>query len=185
MPVQDEANVVTLGEGMTPLLCLASLEQANGFERLYVKEEGLNPTGSFKARGLSAAVSKAQELGVKSVAIPSAGNAAGALAAYGAAAGMQTYVFMPEDAPEINKVECAICGAHVYLVKGLISDAGKIVKTLGPGRGWFDISILQEWIFQTSIAPERRLQTFSGALVHAGYFSSTSFCGLRLRTLCD
>ncbi len=132
MPVQDEANVVTLGEGMTPLLCLASLEQANGFERLYVKEEGLNPTGSFKARGLSAAVSKAKELGVKSVAIPSAGNAAGALAAYGAAAGMQTYVFMPEDAPEINKVECAICGALVYLVKGLISDAGRIVKTLGP-----------------------------------------------------
>ncbi len=144
MPVQDQANVVTLGEGMTPLLRLASLERANGFEHLYVKEEGLNPTGSFKARGLSAAISKAKELRVATIALPSAGNAAGAAAAYRAAAGMQVYVFMPEDAPKINKLESAICGAHVYLVKGLISDAGKIVKALGPGRGWFDVSTLKE-----------------------------------------
>ncbi|MGB8648762.1 MAG: threonine synthase [Anaerolineae bacterium] len=144
MPVRNPANIVTLGEGMTPLLPLRRLGLAHGFASLYVKDEGLNPTGSFKARGLSAAVSKAQELGVRAVAIPSAGNAAGALAAYGTAAGMDTYVFMPEDAPTINKLESAICGAHVYLVKGLISDAAKIVRQFGPERGWFDVSTLKE-----------------------------------------
>jgi threonine synthase len=144
MPVRDEANIVTLGEGMTPLLHAKRLGGKHGFDRLFVKEEGLNPTGSFKARGLSAAVSRAKELGVTSIALPSAGNAAGAAAAYGAAAGFQTYVFMPEDAPEINKIESGICGAHVYLVKGLIGDAGRIVRELGPARGWFDVSTLRE-----------------------------------------
>jgi len=144
MPVRDEANIVTLGEGMTPLLRAARLGHRHGFEQLFIKEEGLNPTGSFKARGMSAAVSRAKELGVTSAAAPSAGNAAGALAAYGAAAGMQVFVFMPQDAPAINKMESHICGAHVYLVRGLISDAGRIVRELGPGRGWFDFSTFKE-----------------------------------------
>jgi threonine synthase len=144
LPVRDEANIVTLGEGMTPLLTAKRLGRNVDFDQLFIKEEGLNPTGSFKARGLSAAVSRAKELGVKTIALPSAGNAAGAAAAYGTAAGMQTYVFMPEDAPEINKVESAISGAHVFLVKGLISDAGKIVSELGLQRGWFDVSTLKE-----------------------------------------
>ncbi len=144
LPVRDEANIVTLGEGMTPVLHARHLGHANNFDSLFIKEEGLNPTGSFKARGLSAAVSRAQELGVTAIALPSAGNAAGAAAAYGAAAGIQTYVFMPQDAPEINQVESAICGAHVYLVRGLISDAGQIVRSLASRRQWFDLSTLRE-----------------------------------------
>lgn len=144
LPVRAETNIVTLGEGMTPLLQVKRLGHETGFEGLYVKEEGLNPTGSFKARGLSAAVSRAKELGIRTIAVPSAGNAAGAAAAYGAAAGLQTYVFMPEDAPEINKIESSICGAHVYLVKGLIGDAGNIVRELGRRRQWFDLSTLKE-----------------------------------------
>lgn len=144
LPIRDPNNIVTLGEGSTPLLHARRLGRLHGFDELYVKEEGLNPTGSFKARGLSAAVSRAKELGVSSVAVPSAGNAAGALAAYGAAAGMQVYVFMPQDAPEINKLESAITGAHVYLVNGLINDAGRIVRTLAPTRGWFDVSTCKE-----------------------------------------
>ncbi len=144
LPVRDEANIVTLGEEMTPLLHAKRLGREYGFGDLYVKEEGLNPTGSFKARGLSAAVSRAKELGVGAIAIPSAGNAAGAAAAYGAAAGMQTFVFMPEDAPEINKIESSICGAHVHLVRGLISDAANIVRQLGREREWFDLSTLKE-----------------------------------------
>lgn len=144
LPVRDETNVVTLGEGGMPLLHAATLGRALGFEHLYIKEEGLNPTGSFKARGMATAVSRARELGVTRMATPSAGNAAGALAAYGAAAGVQTYVFMPRDAPEINKLESFITGAQVYLVNGLINDAGKIVKTLAPERGWFDVSTLKE-----------------------------------------
>jgi threonine synthase len=144
LPVRDETNIVTLGEGMTPLLHVKRLGREYGFGDLYVKEEGLNPTGSFKARGLSAAVSRAKELGVRAIAIPSAGNAAGAAAAYGAAAGMQTFVFMPEDAPEINKIESSICGAQVYLVSGLISDAANIVRQLGREREWFDLSTLKE-----------------------------------------
>jgi threonine synthase len=144
MPVRQEANIVTLGEGMTPLLRASRLGRRYGFEQLFIKEEGLNPTGSFKARGMSAALSRARELGVTSVATPSAGNAAGALAAYGAAAGIETSVFMPADAPEINKLESHVCGARVYLVKGLISDAAKVVQAAGPQRGWFDVSTLKE-----------------------------------------
>lgn len=144
LPVRDPNNIVTLGEGETPLLCAHRLGRLHGFAELYFKEEGLNPTGSFKARGLSAAVSRAKELGVTTVAAPSAGNAAGALAAYGAAASLQVYVFMPQDAPEINKLESSITGAHVYLVNGLIGDAGKIVRTLAPTRGWFDVSTCKE-----------------------------------------
>ena len=144
MPVRDEANLVSLGEGMTPLLRAERLGRAYGFERLFIKEEGLNPTGTFKARGMSAAVSRARELGLRSLAAPSAGNAAAALAAYGAKAGIETWVFMPADAPEINKIESAVCGARVFLVEGLISDAAKIVQQAGPKHGWFDFSTLKE-----------------------------------------
>src|SRR5512142_512514 len=144
MPIRDEANVVTLGEGYTPLLEARKLGNRFGAQNLYIKEEGLNPTGSFKARGLSAAVSKAKELGVRSIGMPSAGNAGAALAAYGARAGMEIYVFVPEDTPEMMKKEGYVYGAHVYLVKGLINDAGKIVRENGETRGWFDVSTLKE-----------------------------------------
>jgi threonine synthase len=144
MPVRDEKNVVTLGEGNTPLIPVPELGKLFGASKLYIKEEGLNPTGSFKARGLSAAVSKAKELGVKSIGMPSAGNAGAALAAYGARAGLDIFIFMPQDAPDIMKREGAVYGAHVFLVKGLINDAGKIVKDNAAQRGWFDVSTLKE-----------------------------------------
>jgi threonine synthase len=144
MPVRQQANIVTLGEGMTPLLRAQRLGRAYGFDRLFIKEESLNPTGTFKARGMSAAVSRAKELGVVSIAAPSAGNAASALAAYGAAAGMEISVFMPDDAPDLNKIESSVCGARLYLVKGLINDAAQIVRQAGSRRGWFDVSTLRE-----------------------------------------
>ena len=144
MPVRDEANIVSLGEGMTPVLHARRLGRAYGFDWLFIKEEGLNPTGTFKARGMSAAVSRAIELGIHSLAAPSAGNAAGALAAYGAAAGIETSVVMPADAPEINKIEAAVCGAKVQLVDGLIGDAAKIVRQGASQNGWFDLSTLKE-----------------------------------------
>ena len=144
MPVRDGANVVTLGEGYTPLLPAPNLGREFGARNLYIKEEGLNPTGSFKARGLSAAVSKAKELGVKAIGMPSAGNAGAALAAYGARAGIDVYVFIPEDTPEMMKKEGLVYGAHVYLVKGLINDAGKIVRDNASARNWFDVSTLKE-----------------------------------------
>lgn len=144
LPVRDSNHIVTLGEGMTPLLHAKRLGAVGGFKSIYIKDEGLNPTGSFKARGLAAAVSRAKELGVKSVALPSAGNAAAAAAAYAAAAGIECFVFMPQDAPEINKLESHITGAHVYLVNGLISDAGKIVRQLKSKYEWFDLSTLKE-----------------------------------------
>jgi len=144
MPVLDEANVVSLGEGGTPLLRASGIERLHGAREVWVKDEGLNPTGSFKARGLSAAVSKAKELGVKSIAIPSAGNAASALAAYGARAGIETWIFMPADTPDAMKNECHIYGAHLELVDGLINDCARIVREQGPSRGWFDLSTLRE-----------------------------------------
>jgi threonine synthase len=144
MPIRDEANVVSLGEGGTPLLPAHGIEEQVGARQVWIKEEGLNPTGSFKARGLSAAVSKAKELGVKKLAIPSAGNAASALSAYGARAGIETFIFMPADTPDAMKNECKVYGAHVELVDGLISDAGRIVRERGPAEGWFDVSTLSE-----------------------------------------
>ncbi len=144
MPVRDERNIVSLGEGMTPLLRATRLGRTYGCDRLFIKEEGLNPTGSFKARGMSAAVSRAKELGIRTIAAPSAGNAAGALAAYGSAGGIETSVFMPADAPGINKIESAVYGGKVYLVEGLISDAANILRRVGPQRGWFDLSTLKE-----------------------------------------
>ena len=144
LPVRDAANVVTLGEGGTPLLPMARFGGAIGLPRLLAKDEGGNPTGSFKARGMAMAISKAKELGARAVAAPSAGNAASAMSAYAARAGLAAYVFMPQDTPHIMKAECTAYGAHVYLVDGLINDAGKIVRENSAARGWFDVSTLKE-----------------------------------------
>lgn len=144
MPVADQANIVSLGEGCTPLL---KAEQRGPFidcPNVYIKDEGVNPTGSFKARGISAAISKAKELGIKRVAIPSAGNAAGATAAYAAKAGMECYIFMPEDTPQTIVKECVAYGANVFLVRGLISDCGAIVAQGIEKMGWFPLSTLKE-----------------------------------------
>jgi len=144
MPVRERRNIVSLGEGWTPLTKASRLGGVVGVEDLWIKDEGIIPTGSFKARGLSAAISKAKELGIRRVAMPSAGNAAGAMAAYGVRAGMEVYVFMPEDAPKVNAVESEIVGAKVVLVKGLISDAGKLVREGDKEMGWFNVATLGE-----------------------------------------
>ena len=144
LPVQDAANIVTLGEGMTPLLAAARLGAKLGASDLWVKDEGINPTGSFKARGLSCAISMCVELGIQKVAIPSAGNAASAMAAYAAAAGMEAHIFMPRDVPQSNYIECKAFGAHVTLVDGLISDCGRMVAERKDSEGWFDVSTLKE-----------------------------------------
>jgi threonine synthase len=143
LPPSDE-SIVTLGEGWTPLLAAHRLGARLGAESVWVKDEGMNPTASFKARGLSCAISMCVELGIKKVAIPSAGNAASALAAYAAAAGIESYIFMPRDVPQANYLECKAYGANVTLVDGLISDCGRIVAERGPAEGWFDISTLKE-----------------------------------------
>jgi threonine synthase len=140
----SDASIVSLGEGWTPLLRTRRLGSQIGAESLWVKDEGLNPTGSFKARGLSCAVSMCIELGIKKVAIPSAGNAASAMAAYAAAAGIEAHIFMPLDVPQANYLECKAYGAHVTLVDGLISDCGRMVAERGPAEGWFDVSTLKE-----------------------------------------
>ncbi|HEX2914342.1 MAG TPA: threonine synthase [Chloroflexia bacterium] len=144
MPVVWTENIVSLGEGWTPLLETPRLAARLGMTNLWVKEEGQNPTGSFKARGLCAAVSKAKELGAKAFSIPSAGNAGGALAAYAARAGIPAAVMMPVDAPLINKLETAATGAKTWLVQGLINDAGRILKANADRYGWFDLSTLKE-----------------------------------------
>jgi threonine synthase len=136
--VLPDADPVTLGEGFTPML--ASRE----YEHVYVKDEGLNPTASFKARGMSAAVTMARHYGLTKLAAPSAGNAASALAAYAAAAGIEAYLFMPKDVPLANRVECETYGAHVNLVNGLISDCARIVAERKAAEGWFDVSTLKE-----------------------------------------
>jgi threonine synthase len=144
LPVRDAARRLTLGEGGTPLMPAAALGRAAGVPRLLVKDEGLNPTGSFKARGLAVAVSRARELGATVLAIPSAGNAASALAAYAARGGLAAHVFMPQDAPAATRLECAAYGATVTLVAGLIDDAGRLVREQAAARGWFDVSTLRE-----------------------------------------
>lgn len=144
LPVKDRKNIVTLGEGWTPLTHAPQLGEEIGLLNLWIKDEGIIPTGSFKARGLGMAVSKAKELGITSVALPSAGNAAGSMAAYGARAGMKVYVFMPQDAPKVNMVECQIVGAKVVLVNGLITDAGKLVKEGIEEMQWFNVATLGE-----------------------------------------
>ena len=144
MPVRDEANVVTLGEGFTPIFRANRLGADTGCASLYIKDEGLNPTGSFKARGLGAAVSKAKELGIERLTMPSAGNAAGAMTAYAAKAGMDAYVFMPKDAPEANRVEVELTGANLELVDGFITDAGRISAQRAEELDLFDVSTLRE-----------------------------------------
>ena len=144
LPVLDEADVVTLGEGFTPILRAQRLERELGCMAVYIKDEGMNPTGSFKARGLSTAVSKAMELGLTRLTMPSAGNAAGALAAYAAKAGMEAHVFMPRDVPAANRDEVAIMGARVTLVDGHIGDAGRLSRQTAEQEGLFDVSTLRE-----------------------------------------
>src|SRR3989454_4104959 len=135
---------VSLGEGMTPLLDARKVGAALGLKNLYVKDEGLNPTGSFKARGLSAAVTRAKALGASSLAIPTAGNAGGALAAYAAQAGLPSVIVMPADTPMANVMECRAFGADVRKIDGLISDCGKYVAEHKDREGWFDVSTLKE-----------------------------------------
>ncbi|HJQ25747.1 MAG TPA: threonine synthase [Blastocatellia bacterium] len=144
LPVTDERNRLTLGEGFTPLVHAERLGAQLGMPRLYIKDESLNPTQSFKARGMAVAISMAKELGVKKLAVPSAGNAAGALAAYAAKAGLEAHIFMPNDTPRANIVECQQTGAHVTLIDGLITDCGRIVGERKAAEGWFDVSTLKE-----------------------------------------
>jgi len=141
--VLPDAPPVTLGEGFTPML------RSREYPNVFIKDEGLNPAGSFKARGLSAAVTMARHFGLKKLAIPSAGNAAGALAAYAAAANIEAHIFMPKDVPMANRIECDYYGAHVTLVDGLISDCARKVAELkekpeGSQEKWFDVSTTKE-----------------------------------------
>ncbi len=144
MPVASPDSVLTLGEGGTPLLETKTLAAKLGLKSLFVKEEGLNPTGTFKARGISAAVSKAYELGVTGFTMPSAGNAAGAAAVYGARANLPVKVFMPKDAPSANKKESVMSGSELNLVDGLIGDAGRIAVAVAEEQDLFDLSTLKE-----------------------------------------
>src|ERR1700730_18046710 len=141
LPARD---AVSLGEGMTPLIPAPHLGERLGLAGLFIKDEGLNPTGSFKARGMSAAVSRAKELGAKALAAPTAGNAGGALAAYAAQAGIPSVIVMPADTPSANVRECEACGAAVRKIKGLISDCGKYVGEHKAEGGWFEVSTLKE-----------------------------------------
>jgi threonine synthase len=144
LPLQDDANLVSLGEGYTPLLRAQHLGAELGLRRLWIKDEAQNPTGSFKDRGLSLALSRAKELGVKKAAIPSAGNAGGSFAAYAARAGIEAHVFMPRDTPIANQIEVEQYGAKLTLVDGLINDCGRIVAEKKATEGWFDVSTLKE-----------------------------------------
>jgi threonine synthase len=142
LPVAPDAEPVTLTEGWTPLLPAERL--ARNLRHVWIKDESRNPTASFKARGMSVAVSMAKQFGVKAVAVPSAGNAAGALAAYAARAGMEAHVFMPKDTPRANIVECSALGAQITLVDGLITDCAREVAKRAKTEGWFDLSTLKE-----------------------------------------
>jgi threonine synthase len=144
LPLADGQTPVTLGEGNTPLLSCARRGKFARFERLFLKDEAANPTASFKARGMTAAITRAAALGVKDVALPSAGNAGGAAAAYAAAAGMRCHVWMPRDTPPANIIECQVGGADVQLIDGLINDCGKLVREACAQHGWFDLSTLKE-----------------------------------------
>jgi threonine synthase len=144
LPVRDEENAISLGEGYTPLLRAERLGRKLKMRNLFIKDEGLNPTGSFKARGLCMAVSRAKELGVSEVVIPSAGNAAGAMAAYAAKAGMKAHVFMPQDVPLPFRLECEAYRAQVTLVPGLITDCGQQARQAAAKHDWFDVSTLKE-----------------------------------------
>ncbi|WP_347551149.1 threonine synthase [Pseudalkalibacillus hwajinpoensis] len=144
LPVQDENDIVSFEEGMTPLLPMPALGKVFDIPHLYIKDEGMVPTGSFKARGASVGISKAKELGVQHLAMPTNGNAGAAWSLYAAKAGITAHIVMPEDAPEITRKEVSISGAHLYLVNGLISDAGKIVADVVKQQGFYDASTLKE-----------------------------------------
>lgn len=144
LPLPGGVEPVTLGEGMTPILPCPRLGRELGLSRLLVKDESQLPTGSFKSRGMTMAVSLAKHFGLRRLAIPTAGNAGGALAAYAARAGIETFVFMPDDTPRINQLEAYLAGAHVFLVNGLITDCGRIVREGAAATGWFDMSTLKE-----------------------------------------
>ena len=144
LPVIDDKHIASLGEMMTPLIHAKRLGLQFGLQHLWIKDESRLPTGSFKARGLAMAVSKAKELGVSRLAIPSAGNAATALSVYAASAGIPAYIFMPKDTPRYNIETCKLAGANVTLIDGLISDAGKLVAERKSDEGWFDVSTLKE-----------------------------------------
>ena len=144
LPLPADQEILTLGEGWTPLLKTPHLAAQCGLNRLWIKDESQNPTGSFKARGMAVAVAMAKYLGAKRLAVPSAGNAAGALAAYAARAGLPAYLFMPKDALHANIIECQTMGAHVTLVDGLITDCGREVALRKEKEGWFDLSTLKE-----------------------------------------
>src|SRR2546423_4045657 len=144
LPVEHDENIMSLGEGLTPLLRARRLGNRVKVNQLFIKDESQNPTQSFKARGMTAAVSMAKELGAKKLAVPSAGNAAGALAAYAARAGLEAHIFMPRDTPKANVIECEQTGAQVTLMDGLITDCGTEVARRKESEGWFDVSTLKE-----------------------------------------
>lgn len=144
LPVRDEQNVVSLGEGMTPVLAMPRLGKDIGLKNLFMKDEGILPTGTFKDRGAAVGVSRAKELGVETLAMPTNGNAGGSWAAYCAPAGIKAVIVLPQDAPSINRKEIAVTGASTFLVNGLISDAGKIVGRAVAKNKWFDASTLKE-----------------------------------------
>ncbi len=144
LPVESEESIVTFGEGMTPILPCPQLGKRIGLDNLWIKDESQLPTGSFKSRGMAMAMSMAKYFGVQRVALPSAGNAGGAAAAYGARAGIEVFVFMPRDTPIINQYECVAAGAKVFVANGLINDCGRIVREGLDRMRWFDLSTLKE-----------------------------------------
>lgn len=166
MPIRDPVHVVSLGEGFTPVLRARRLGATVDCSRLFIKDEGLNPTGSFKARGLSAAVSRARELGLSRFVIPSAGNAAGALAAYCAKGGMEAHVFMPRDAPRANRTECVYHGAELTLVDGFIDDAGRLAREAAAREARAGEAVAGE----RSSAAARERTSGEGETTHGGLF---------------
>src|SRR5262249_31153819 len=144
LPVRDPHYQITLGEGETPLIPAPRLGARLGLDKLFIKDEGVNPTGSFKARGMAVAVSRAMELGAKALVAPTAGNAGGAMAAYAAYAGLEAHVFMPQDAPLLNQIEAQLYGAQLILVNGLIHDAARQAAAEAAKYGWFDVTTLKE-----------------------------------------
>jgi threonine synthase len=144
LPPADERSIVSLGEQMTPVLRCRRLGHRFGLDHLFIKDESRLPTGSFKSRGLAMAITMAGQFGLRRVAIPTAGNAGGAMAAYAARTGMEAFVFMPDDTPVINQLECRLAGARTFLVNGLITDCGRIVREGKEHLGWFDMSTLKE-----------------------------------------
>jgi threonine synthase len=144
LPVRNPRYVLSLGEGGTPILPAPRVASRFGLKAVWLKDEGHNPTGTFKARGLSAATSRALELGVRAVAIPTAGNAGAALAAYAARGGLEAHIVMPQDTPRVNQIEAVLYGARVYRIDGLIDDAGRMVREMARQHGWYDVSTLRE-----------------------------------------